>query len=375
MLTDTPRRSAWRISKRKAGTKLKDIKIIMYGVGAMGSQMVRLLRTKPNVRVVGAIDWDKNKIGRDLGELTGLGVNLGVEVSYPPQKILGRIKADLVLQATTAFLDEAYDQILRVLAQRMNVVTICQELFFPLAKNMARAARLDRKAKEMGVRLTAVGINPGFIMDIVPILCSAPCWQVDSLFMRRVVDFSPYGPDEMRHIGANLTSREFLRGAANGTIGHIGLLETAAMVAHCLGLGIDGLRQTKEPLIARKERRTPYIKISSGRVCGFKQNVVGLRNKERILDLQMVGIVSPDPREDGVEMGDCARINGTPCVDIEIRKEIAQKGGIGTAGVAVNIIPKLLSAPPGFHTMNTLSLPHFWGREGVSRPIKTIINS
>lgn len=349
--------------------------MIIYGVGAMGSQMVRLLRTKPDVRIVGAIDWDKNKIGRDLGDVAGLGTNLGVEVSYPPRKVLGRIEADLVLQATTAFLDEAYDQILAVLARRMNVVTICQELFFPLAGNMARAARLDRKAKEMGARLTAVGINPGFIMDIVPILGSTPCWQIDSLFMRRVVDFSPYGPDEMRHIGANLTSREFKRGAATGAIGHIGLLETAAMVAHCLGLGIDELRQTKEPLIARKERRSPYIKISPGRVCGFKQNVVGLCKEEKILDLQMVGIVSPDPREDGVEMGDYARINGTPSVDIEIRKEIAQKGGLGTAGVAVNIIPRLLSAPPGFHTMNTLSLPHFWGRESASRPIKTIINS
>jgi len=354
---------------------LKDIKIIIYGVGAMGSQMVRLLQTKPHVRVVGAIDWDKKKIGRDLGELIGLGRNLGVEVSYPPQKVLGRIKADLVLQATTAFLDEAYDQIRCVLAQRMNVVTICQELFFPLGKNMVRAARLDRKAREMGVRLTAVGINPGFIMDVVPILCSTPCWRVDSLFVRRVVDFSPYGPDEMRHIGANLTSREFLRGAAQGAIGHIGLLETAAMVAHCLGLGIDELRQTKEPLVTRKERQTPYIKISPGRVCGFKQNVAGLRKGEEIMELQMVGIVSPDAQEDGVELGDYAKINGVPCVDIEIRKEIAQRGGEGTAGVAVNIIPRLLSAPPGFHTMNTLSLPHFWGLEEASQPIRTVIHS
>ena len=354
---------------------MKEIRIIVYGVGAMGSQMVRLLQTKPGVRIVGAIDWDKKKIGRDLGELTGLGVNLGVGVSYPPQKILGKIEADLVLLATTAFLDEADVQIRRALARRMNVVTICQELFFPLARNVVKAARLDRKAKEMGVRLTAVGINPGFIMDIVPILGSAPCWQVDSLFVRRVVDFAPYGPDEMRHIGANLTRDAFLRGVAKGAIGHIGLLETAAMVAHCLGLGIDGLRQTKEPLIARKERLSPFIKISPGRVCGFKQNVVGSRREEKILDFQMIGIVSPDPQEDGVEMGDHARINGTPCVDIEIRKEIAQKGGLGTAAVAVNIIPKLLDAPPGFHTMNTLGLPHFWSPEGAQPPIKKIIYS
>ena len=346
--------------------------VVVYGVGAMGGNMVRLLQSKPQVRIVGAIDWDEKKIGRDLGELVGLGKKLGVRVSYPPDKVLGKTKVDLVLQATTAFIAEAYDQILLALEQRINVVTICQELFFPLPKNVSRAKKIDAKARERGVRITAVGINPGFIMDIVPILCSVPCWTIESVFVRRVVDFSPYGPDEMRHIGANLTAKEFSVGAKQGTIGHIGLLETAAMVAHCLGFRLDELRQTKEPIVTQKGRQSRFIKISPGRVCGFKQNVGGYAGGTKVLDFQMVGIVSPNKEEDGVEMGDCARINGLPSVDISIKEEISQKGGLGTAAVAVNCIPRLMSTQPGFHTMNTLVLPHIWSGRRVPRAVGKI---
>jgi 4-hydroxy-tetrahydrodipicolinate reductase len=349
------------------------LKVIVYGVGAMGSNMVRMLQGIKGCRIVGAIDWDQKKIGRDLGELAGLNKKLGVRVAYPPDKVLGRAKADVALHATTAFLDEAAGQICRILEQGINVVTICQELFFPLPKNALRAKRIQAKALQTGTRVTAVGINPGFIMDILPILCSTPCWRIDSVSVRRNVDFSPYGPDEMRHIGANLTEREFREGVRQGTIGHIGLLETAAMVAHCLGLAVDELKQSKEPLFTAKKRQSPFISIAPGRVCGFRQNVVGLAKGKKILDFQMVGLVSPDSEEDGIELGDYARINGVPNVDIVVKEEISQKGGLGTAAVAVNTIPRLLAAPPGYHRMDTLALPHIWrGSSGVKPAVKIV---
>jgi len=346
---------------------MDQLRIIIYGVGAMGSNMVRRLQDVAGCRIVGAIDWDKNKIGRDLGELAGLDKKAGVKVSYPPGKVLGKVKADIALHATTAFLEEGMDQICAVLDQGINVVTICQELFFPLPKNRLRAKKIDAKARQAGARVTAVGINPGFIMDIVPILCSTPCWKIDSVQVRRHVDFSPYGPDEMRHIGANLTEKEFRRGVRLGKIGHIGLLETAAMVSHCLGLEVDELRQSKEPILTARRRQSPFVSIASGRVCGFRQNVVGLSQGDRILDFQMVGIVSPDKAEDNIELGDYARINGLPSVDIAVKEEIAQKGGLGTAAVAVHMIPRLLAAPAGYHRMDTLALPHIW--RGSTPPV------
>jgi hypothetical protein len=351
---------------------VKDIRIIVYGVGAMGSNMVRLLQNKPPARVVSAIDHDPAKIGRDVGEVSGLEKNLSVEVGFPPETVLDRIEADLVLHTTTAFLDEAFDQIMALLDRGLNVITICQELFFPIGKNVSRAKDIDRKAREKGVRITAVGINPGFVMDLLPILCSVPCWSIETVFVRRVVDFAPYGPDEMRHIGVNLTRREFLEGVKAGKIGHIGLLETAAMVGHCLGFPIDELRQTKEPLITQSPRESRFVKIEPGKVCGFKQNVAGLIQDKKVLDFRMVGIVSPDKEEDGVEMGDTTRISGEPSVDITIKEEIAQKGGLGTSGVAVNMIPKIIDASPGFHTMNQFNKLYFWNTNPAVRPVKKI---
>lgn len=352
---------------------MKEIKIIVYGVGAMGSNMVRLLEGKPPARVVGAIDHDPAKIGRDAGEVSGLKKCIGAEVCFPPGEVLDQVEADLVLHTPTAFLDEAFAQIMAIIDRGLNIITICQELFFPIGKNIAKAGEIDRKAREKGVRITAVGINPGFVMDLVPILCSVPCWKIEKVFVRRVVDFSPYGPDEMRHIGVNLTEEEFTQGVKAGKIGHIGLLETAAMVGHCLGFPIDELKQTKQPLLTRTHRESPFITIEPGKVCGFKQNVAGLIKGEQILDFRMVGIVSPDKDEDGVEMGDYTRLYGEPSVDITIKEEIAQKGGLGTSGVAVNMIPVLLGSDPGFHTMDTFLSPRFWSGRNPPESVKKIL--
>lgn len=339
---------------------MKNINVIVYGVGAMGGNMVRLLQQRQTTHLVGGIDWDKAKIGKDAGEQTGLGKNLGVMIQFPPEDVLDHVKADVVLLATTAFLDEAYPLIVKCLQRKINVITIAQELFFPLGRHVEQAREIDRIAREMGVAITAVGINPGYIMDILPIVASLPCWEIKKVSATRVVDFGPYGPDEMRHIGVGLSAEEFQLGVADGKIGHIGLLETTAMVGHCLGMEIDELRQTKSPILTRRERQSDFIRISPGKVCGFRQNVLGLRNGEVLLDYRMVGIVNPDPVEDGVKMGDYTRIEGIPSVDLRIKEEISQKGGLGTAGVAVNMIPRIMEAAPGYHKMFQLVLPHHW---------------
>jgi 4-hydroxy-tetrahydrodipicolinate reductase len=350
------------------------VRVVVYGVGAMGSQMVRLLRSKPRAQLVGAIDIDAAKVGRDLGDVAGLGEHLGIPVQYPPESVLDNVEADVVLHATTAFMDDAFPLITNVLKRKMNVITIAQELFFPLGSNRDKARLIDELAKDAGVSATAVGINPGFIMDILPILCSTPCWQIKRVSAQRNVDFSPYGPDEMRHIGAGLSPEAFDDGARRGEIGHIGLLETAAMVAYCLGIPIDELRQTKSPITSQTARQTPFARIAPGEVCGFRQSVVGYTNNETFLELKMVGIVAPT-EDDGIVLGDHALIEGTPNVDIRIKEQISQKGGVGTAAVAVNMIPSILRAEPGFHTMNQLGLPHIWTGRPEPLPIETITNS
>lgn len=336
------------------------IRVIQYGVGAMGSNMVKLMLTKPDVQIVGAIDHDPKKIGRDLGDVVGAGKKLGIKVQFPPEKVLNTVKADIVVLATTAFIDEAYPQIMSIFDRGMNVVTIVQELFFPVGDNVKKAEAINKKAKAKGLRISATGINPGFIMDILPSVCSFPLWEVHKVTVKRNVDFSPYGPDEMVHIGANLTPAEFIKGAKNETIGHIGLLETTAMVAYCTGIAIDELRQTKKPIIAKKPRKTSFVRIEPGKVCGFNQQVLGLKNGKVKLHFEMNGILDPNSAEDGFELGDSALVEGTPNVNVRVKEEISQRGGLGTAAAAVNMIPRVLDAAPGYHMMHELGMPTIW---------------
>lgn len=325
----------------------------------MGSLMVKVLQSRINVRIVGAIDKDPNKIGKDLGEVCGLNQNLGVEISFPASNVLKKTSADIVLLATTAFLEDLYPFLLEIIENNLNVITITQELVFPIGQNKKIAKNIDTLAKQHEVSITAVGINPGFIMDLIPIVASYPCWNIDKIEVYRNVDFSPYGPDEMIHIGAGLTIEEFQKGVEKGEIGHIGLLESAHMVAECLEIPLDGYRQEKIPLISKKKRKTAFITINSNEVYGFKQNVYGFYQNKDILTFKMIGILDPDP-SDGVHLGDHTIITGTPNVDIAIKHEISQKGGIGTAAVAVNIIPRILEAPYGYHPFIDLHLPHYW---------------
>jgi len=336
----------------------KPIRVIQYGVGAMGSNMVRLVQDR-NALVVGAIDNDPAKIGRDLGDVCGLDRKMGVIVRYPPEDVLDSVQADVVCHATTAFMRDAFDQIVNVVERGVNVVSIAQELFFPLPQHQDKARLLDEKAKNKGVRVLATGVNPGFIMDVVPVLMSSICWTVTRVQARRIVDFSPYGPDEMKHIGASLTEDEFRKGADSEEIGHIGLLETCAFLDHCLGFGVDKMKQTKEPIITTIPRKTGFVSIPPGRVHGFKQNVYGYKGEQEVITLNMVGLL--DPREDeGYQLGDYCLLEGSPNIQVEIRREVSQKGGLATAANAINMIPCALAAPPGLLTMKDLLLPHIW---------------
>lgn len=341
------------------------IRVVFYGVGAMAREMVRILARRDDVDIVAAIDIDPDIVGRDLGSVCDLPSALDVVISGSAQTVLSDTNADVVMLTTTAFASEAEPLIASCLENGLSVVSIVQQLTYPLPSRRGIARRLDALAKNNEVKCVAVGINPGFIMDILPIACSSPCNEITHVTARRNVDFSPYGPDEMVHIGAGLNEEDFNAGATEGHIGHIGLLETVAMVADGLGLYLDKLQQTKTPIVAKTRRKTEFVDVPEGRVCGLIQTVIGSYQDETIMDFQMRAILAPDETQDGFTLGDMTQLAGQPDVDIRISREISQKGGVGTASVAVNAIPRLMRAAPGFHTQLDLGFPKIW-REPVA---------
>ncbi|MEM8985087.1 MAG: hypothetical protein AAGC95_00035 [Pseudomonadota bacterium] len=323
--------------------------------------MARILYSRSDALIVGAIDTDDAKIGKNLKDLIRIDdQGADVVVSRDAEAVLSDSDADIALLSTTAFAQEAEPLISSCLGRGLSVLGIVQELFFPVGPVCNVARRVDKAARAAGRSVAAVGINPGFIMDLLPLVCTTPCAKIARIEVERNVDFSPYGPDEMVHIGAGLTAKEFAEGAAAGYIGHIGLVETAAFVAQGAGLKVDRLVQTKEALLAKTVRKTSFLEVQPGRVCGFRQYVSGYRDGDVVLNFKMNGVLDPNADEDGFQLGDHARIHGDPNVDIQVRREVSSKGGVGTAAVAVNTIPRLLAAAPGFHTTLDLGFPKMW---------------
>ena len=132
------------------------------------------------------------------------------------------------------------------------------------------------------------------------------------------------------------------------------------MIGEALGWRLDSLSQTKTPVVSTIRRMTRFVTIEPGSVCGFRQSVRGTRLGRAALELEMIGLISPDPAIDGVELGDWTRIQGEPNIECHVKGEVAQKGGLATAAIAVNMIPRVLNAPPGFHTVRDLPFPSAW---------------
>jgi len=332
----------------------KRIRLIQYGLGAMGRLMVRLASGKANLEYIGAVSASGGWSGMDLGEASGLGKHLGVTVKSSLQQVLKETKADVMLHATVSTMRELVPEILPAMQAGINVISVAEELSYPWGRSYDLASELDRVAKKHGVKILGTGINPGFLMDLLPLNLSGICGSVTAIRVRRVNDFSVYGQSVMKHIGANLTPEEFERGLQDDSILlHVGLPESIQMVASGLNWKLDQLNEDRHALVSRTDRLAQSIKVQKGRVCGFRQTAQG-RAKGNIIELEIFGIILPNPSEDGVSPGTWVEIEGDPGMKVAISGGICDAGGLGTASHAVNAIPSVVDAKPGLLTVREL---------------------
>ncbi len=326
----------------------KKIRAVQYGVGPIGAAIARLMRQKKSIELIGGIDSDPAKVGRDLGEVVGApDAPWGVTVTDDAAALLGE-SADVVIHSTSTLLPNVMDQLMACLAAESCVVSTCEELAYPFRKYPELAAQLDAEAKTWGVALIGTGVNPGFVMDKLLITLSAASQEIDSARAVRVVDASQRRLPLQKKVGAGMSVEEFRAQVAAGTIKHHGLPESVAMVSDALGLNVDEITETIEPVIARERVKTEFIDVAAGQVAGVYQIAHGLADgQEKIyMELRMyVGAVEP---------GDTIEIAGNPNLTLTIPG--GTHGDIATAGVVVNCIPAILDAPAGLRTSRDLPM-------------------
>jgi 4-hydroxy-tetrahydrodipicolinate reductase len=277
---------------------------------------------------------------------------VGVKVSADAAATLRAAKPDVVLHCTLSPLKAVVPQLETIFKAKVPVVSTTEELSYPYHSNKRLAKKIDEMAKKAKVAVVGTGVNPGFTMDALPIMLTAVCERVDSITVNRVQDARIRRLPFQQKIGAGLTREQFKAKVDAGTVRHVGLRESIAMIAGAMGWTLDRITDEIQPKIADETVSSEFLAVDPGYVSGIVQDGVGYRKGEAVIKLHMEAYLGSPETYDSVV------IEGSPRICQKIAGGV--HGDIATASIAVNSVPKVIRAAPGLHTMRDLPLPSFY---------------
>jgi 4-hydroxy-tetrahydrodipicolinate reductase len=305
------------------------------------------------MKVVGAVDIDPAKIGRDLGDVAALDRPLKVKVSGDLRKAIKSARPDVVVLSTSSAMKKVMDQMETILRLKVPIVSTTEELSYPTKANMRYARAIHELAKKSKAAVLGTGVNPGFVMDALPIMLTGVCERVEAIRVDRVQDARIRRLPFQQKIGAGLTREQFQRKVDDGSVRHVGLTESISMIADALGWKLERITDEIHPRIATETVASEFLAVDPGYVCGIVQDGVGYLDGQPAITLHMEAYLGAP------ESFDAVHVAGSP--ELKMRIAGGVHGDVATASIAVNSIPKVLDVAPGLHTMRDMPLPSFFG--------------
>jgi 4-hydroxy-tetrahydrodipicolinate reductase len=312
-------------------------------------ECAKLALQKKSLRLVGGVDINPDKVGKDLGEVLQISRTLNLTVSNDLVAVLEQSKPDVVLHCTSSFLNSVEEQLNLCIQAGSSVISSSEELFHPYRRDGEWSSKLDNLAKAHGVTVTGTGVNPGFSLDILPLTLSSVCADISRIDATRVSDAGKRRLPLQKKVGAGLTPEEFRRLVDEGRLGHIGLVESLHSIADGLGLVLDEVDETIDPKIAENPVKTQFLAVATGEVTGILHRVRGMKAGIECLKLELQMYVGAEQEVDLV------RIQGDPPIDLRIEGGIF--GDKATVARMINAAPVVHGAAPGFLTAKALPLP------------------
>src|SRR3982751_3157224 len=329
------------------------IRVLHYGLGPIGAAVVKQVAERRGFKIVGAVDIDPAKAGRDLGEVVGLGRKLKITVSDNARKTIKAARPDVVVLCTLSSLKKVMPQMEEILKLKVPIVSTTEELAYPIGGNMRYARAIHQLAKKARVAVLGTGVNPGFTMDALPITLTGVCERVDSIRVDRIQDARVRRLPFQQKIGAGLTREQFQKKVDDGSVRHVGLAESVSMIADAMGWKLDRISDEIHPKIATSTVSSEFLAVDPGYVCGIVQDGIGYRDGVPVITLHMEAYLGAPESFDAVE------ISGSPNITSKIAGGV--HGDVATASITVNSIPKILEVAPGLHTMRDMPIPSYFG--------------
>ena len=328
---------------------MKKIRVIHFGLGPIGCGMARLVAQRESLEIVGAVDVNPNLIGKSLNEVAGIDKDLTIKIMGSLSEVLKTTSADIVVHTTSSYFDIFKPQLLEIISHGLNIVSTAEELSFPWHHHAAEGKEIDDAAKAKGVTVLGTGINPGFLMDSLPINLTSIAQKVNHFDIKRAQNASKRRGPFQKKIGAGMTPAEFKIAMASGRMGHVGLPESMAMLFATFNKKLVTYKEKIMPVIAKKQTTTSFFDVAAGNVIGLRQTARGFSESGEFCKMTFVAYL--DNREDR----DTIKLSGSP--DLRITLE-GTNGDIGTAAITINAIKRVVQASAGLVTMKDLPSAH-----------------
>ena len=330
----------------------KQFDIIQVGLGPMGKIITKLLLQRKNISLRGVIDIDPSLVGKELSEVLDIEKKLDLTIESDLDSILSRENADVVIIATSSSLEKIVPTIESAVKSGSNVISICEELSYPFQYDTERVKKLDGLAKSNNVTVVGTGINPGYLMDLLPIVLTAPCQSVKSIKVTRMMNSAKRRVPFQKKIGTGLSVEEFHRKIRDKEItGHVGLTQSIQIIVAATGIEYDEVIELPpKEIIAKKELTTSYGElVPEGYVCGLQSKAFAKKGGREVITLDFVAYAGDREEYDSII------IEGIPRIEQKIIGGV--HGDLGTSAIVVNLIPKVIAARPGLLTMKDLTVP------------------
>ena len=338
-------------------------RVLQIGFGSLGRHISESILNRDNLKLLGVVDANPNLTNKPLRELLSTNLETSLSIQEDLHTFLDEQKdspADVAIVATSSSLEAVFPTIELCLRHGMDVLSICEQLSFPYKKQPDLASKLNEIALETGKTVLGTGINPGYLMDLLPVILTAPCQSVHTIHVTRNMNSSRRRHSFQKKIGTSMSQEEFRKNIDEGHItGHVGLVESIHMIEHALELNLDEvIEMPPEPVIAEKDVTNSFATINKGDVLGLKSTGIGKRNGEQIVLLEFLAYAEATPEYDEII------IEGHP--RIHQRIEGGVQGDYGTIGMLINLIPLVVSMTPGLKTMIDIPVPRntmrYWKR-------------
>jgi hypothetical protein len=326
------------------------LKVVQWTTGKTGSAAVRGMVDHPVLDLVGCYAYSAAKVGRDVGDLCGIGP-VGVTATDDVDALLA-LQPDCVSYMPYR---PDFDHVVRILESGANVVTTMYMLSGDGYGEEA-TARIRDAALRGGSSLYGSGIYPGHTA-MVALAASAMCRRIDRLSILESLDVSGYANEQMfRAQGFDLEPND--PRAPNLVEGSCGSFkDQIGVMAGALGIAIDGVRFSAEFATANETTDFGFMTVQKGRIAGFKGVVGGMVGERAAIECRFVWKLGDDMTPDWpVTHGYVLEVEGDPHLVMKLESPTGHfDGAVSTAMPCVNAIPAVCAAPPGI--VNQMELP------------------